>query len=114
MKRKTTLPPKPLRSPQVPVTVEMLNEMEGRLSHKIDFGLAAVRAEISGVKSEIFGLKSETSGIKSEIFGIKSEISGIKSELHRVALLVEEQNARNKFVLDGYAQLYELIERKLA
>ena len=70
----------------------MLNDMEGRLSHKIDSGLHRVQSEISGIKSEVFG---------------------VKSELHRVALLVEEQNARNKFVLDGYAQLYELIERKL-
>lgn len=99
MKRKTNLTPKPVRAPQVPVTVEMLNEMEGRLSHKIDSGLSRVHAEIYGVKSEVSG--------------IRSEVSGIKSELHRVALLVEEQNARNKFVLDGYAQLYELIERKL-
>jgi archaellum component FlaC len=100
MKRKSAIPPKPIRAPQVPVTVEMLDEMEGRLSHKMDSGLNKVYSEISGVKSELSG--------------VKSEISGIKSELHRVALLVEEQNARNKFVLDGYAQLYELIERKLA
>lgn len=99
MKRKTNLTSKPVRAPQVPVTVAMLDEMEGRLSHKIDSGLHRVQSEISGLKSEI-------SGIKSEVFGVKSE-------LHRVALLVEEQNARNKFVLDGYAQLYELIERKL-
>lgn len=36
----------------------------------------------------------------------------LKSELHRVALLVEEQNARNKFVMDGYAQVYELLIKK--
>jgi len=66
----------------------MLFEMEDRLSHKIE---------------------SEISGVRSEVHGLKSEISGVKSELHRVALLVEEQNARNKYVMDGYAQLYELL-----
>ena len=110
MKRKMPSPQKPIRAPQVPVTVEMMSEMEGRLADKIDSGLSCIRGEMSGMKSE---LKSEISGVKSEISGIKSEIFGVKSELHRVALLVEEQNARNKFVLDGYAQLYELIERKL-
>lgn len=113
MKRKDPLPTKPVRSAQVPVTVDMLNEMEDRLSHKIDSGIQGVRSEIQGVKSEVHGLKAEVHGLKSEVHEVKSEIHSLKSELHRVALLVEEQNARNKFVLDGYAQLYELIERKL-
>lgn len=99
MKSKTRHSSKPTRSAQIPVTVEMMNEMEGRLSHKIDSGLQRV--------------DSKMAELKSEIHGIKSEVFGVKSELHRVALMVEEQNARNKFVLDGYAQLYELIERKL-
>lgn len=120
MKRKTNLTPKPIRSSQVPVTVAMLNEMEGRLSHKIDAGLRRVQSEISGVKADVSSLKSDVSSLKSDVStlktdvsSLKSEFSGFKSELHRVALLVEEQNARNKYVLDGYAQLYELIERKL-
>lgn len=99
MKRKTTLPSKPVRATQVPVTSHMLNEMEERLNHKIDSGLHQVESKFHEVKSELHG--------------VKSELHQVKSELHRVALIVEEQNARNKFVLDGYAQLYELIERKL-
>ena len=41
-------------------------------------------------------------------------MSGVKSELHRVALLVEEQNARNKYVMDGYSQIYELLKERYA
>ena len=51
----------------------MLYEMEGRLNHRMDSGFE----------------------------GLRGEIHGVKSELHRVALLVEEQNARHKYVLDG-------------
>lgn len=103
----------------------MLNEMEGRLGQKIDSGLLALRAEMSEMKSElrsefrtelrseIGSVKSEIAHLKSDLAYMKSEFAGMKSEFHRVALLVEEQNARNKVVLDGYAQLYELIERKL-
>lgn len=36
----------------------------------------------------------------------------MKSEIHRIALLVEEQNAKNTYVLDGYAQIYDLIEQR--
>jgi hypothetical protein len=34
---------------------------------------------------------------------MKSDIHGIKSELHRIGVLVEEQNSRNQVVLDGIA-----------
>lgn len=119
---------KPIRAPLVPVTVEMLNECEARLTHKMEAGFQALRSEFSselrseigGVKSDVAGIKSklnivksDIAEIKSDLSGVKSELSGVKSELHRVALLVEEQNARNKYVLDGYAQLYELIESRL-
>ncbi len=77
----------------------MLYEMEDRLTHKMDSGFHKMRSEFSG----LFG------GMKSEITGMKSDISGMKSELHRVALLVEEQNARNRYVMDGYTQMYELL-----
>lgn len=94
----------------------MLNEMEERLCHRMDSvkhelkgDIGGVKSELHGIKSEIQGIKSEIHGIKSEIHGIKSDVHGVKSELHRVALLVEEQNARNKYVMDGYAQLYDLL-----
>lgn len=113
MKNKIRVPRKPVRSSQVPVTVEMLHESEARLMHKIESLRSELKAEINGVKSEMHGLKAEIHGLKSEMHGLKSEMHGNKSELHRIALLVEEQNARNKYVMDGYAQLYELIVRKL-
>ena len=123
---------RPIRSAQTPATVAMLYAMEDRLTDKMEAGLQGVKSEIHGlrsefhdmkseihaikseiheVKSEVQGLKSEIHGVKSEVHGLKSEIHGVKSELHRVALLVEEQNARNKYVMDGYAQLYEMVEK---
>jgi archaellum component FlaC len=138
MKRKTVNTPK--RSKEMPVTVIMMDEMEGRLSHKIEgvrdelksemhgirseihemkseiHGIKAdlhgVKSEIQAVKSEVQAVKSEVHALKSEIHGMKSEVHGLKSEFHRVALLVEEQNARNKFVMDGYTQIYELLTRE--
>jgi archaellum component FlaC len=98
---------KPIRFAQVPATAAMLYEMEGRLTH-------AMKAEIHGVKAEIQGVKSEMEGMKSEIHAVKSGMDGMKSEIHRVGLLVEEQNARNKFVMDGYAQIYELLTERVA
>lgn len=92
MKKKIT---RPIKSSQTPATAQMLDHMEERLCHRMDAGFNRLRSEIHEVKSEIHEMKSE--------------MHGMKSELHRVALLVEEQNARNKYVMDGYAQIYDLL-----
>ena len=131
MKRKNTVPVKPVRVAQVPVTVQMLNEMEGRLVYKFESRLhqsqgeaktefRGVRTEIAGIRSDITrmdtkfsGMEVKFSGMEANIEFIKSDVAEIKSELHRVALLVEEQKAQNRFVLDGYSQLYELIQSRL-
>lgn len=91
-----------------------ISAVHSELKSEISAVRSDLKSEISAVRSE---LKSEISALRSELISeiadLRVDFSGFKSELHRVALLVEEQNARNKFVLDGYAQLYELIERKL-
>jgi hypothetical protein len=88
MKKKTRAIRKPIRSQQVPATTAMLYEMEERLTSRMDAGFESLRSEF------------------------KSDFGQLKSELHRVALLVEEQNARNKYVMDGYAPLYELLANR--
>ena len=108
-KHKSSKSKRPVRSKQVPATTSMLYEMEERVNHRMDAGFERLRGEMN---SGFRDLKSEIHGVKSEIHEMKSEIHGIKSEMHRVALLVEEQNARNKYVMDGYAQLYELINSR--
>jgi archaellum component FlaC len=109
MKRKAKISVKPVRSSQTPTTSAMLYEMEERLNHRMDKGFHRLTTDIQDIKADIGGIKAEIGGIKADIGDIKVEMSGMKSELHRVALLVEEQNARNKYVMDGYAQLYELL-----
>jgi hypothetical protein len=40
-----------------------------------------------------------------------SKFDKVISEVHRIGLLVEEQNARNKFVLDGYTSLSDRLDK---
>lgn len=40
-----------------------------------------------------------------------SEIQKVRSDIHRVIALVEEQNNRNRAVLDGYQSLYDRQDR---
>ncbi len=91
--------------------------------HEIKSEVHEVKSEIHGVKAEIHEVKSEIHGVKAEIHEVRAEIHEVKAGLakldksvHRVALLVEEQNNRNKIVLDGLAQLFtrqDRIEKKL-
>ncbi len=43
--------------------------------------------------------------IESARFELKSDIHDLKADMHRIGLLVEEQNNRNKIVLDGLAHI---------
>lgn len=40
-----------------------------------------------------------------------SKFDRMMSEMHRIGLLVEEQNARNKFVLDGYTSIVDRLDK---
>ena len=68
-------------------------------------------SKIAGLDSKISGLDSKISGVNSEVGGIHSKLSALQADFHRVGVLVEEQNARNAIVLDGYASLFERQER---
>ena len=57
--------------------------------------LAEARTELL---ERVDGLRDE---LKAEIHEVKAEIHEVKAQVARIAFLVEEQNARNKVVLDG-------------
>ncbi|HPI40366.1 MAG TPA: hypothetical protein PLJ21_06150 [Pseudobdellovibrionaceae bacterium] len=42
---------------------------------------------------------------------MEARFNDLKSDMHRILILLEEQNTRNKFVLDGYTLLYERMDR---
>jgi hypothetical protein len=56
-------------------------------------------------------VKSEFHGVKSEIHSLKASLSKLEKLVHNSALLAEEQNNRNKIVLDGLSHLFERQER---
>lgn len=85
------------------------------LNAKIDGGRAETQLVRTDLKAEIQSVRAE---LKAEIEAVRIELGGkidelriemaqfkaeIKSDIHRLALLIEEQNARNVFVLDGLA-----------
>jgi hypothetical protein len=90
---------------ELPVTRTMLSEVRTELIERIEHSKSELRAEMQLVKGE---LREEIRQVKAEVHEIKvrmhaheAGLHGVKAELARLALLVEEQNARNKVVLDA-------------
>ena len=95
----------------------MLDESREELKHEI----TAVRLEVKALDSRVTALDSRVTALDSKVTALDSKVDALKLEMnarfesleskmdakietvlaavHRVGLLVEEQNARNKFVL---------------
>lgn len=67
--------------------------------------LFGVRDEL---KHDITSLQLKGESNFSKLLG---EMQQVLSEVRRVGVLVEEQNARNKFVLDGYTLLSDRLDQ---
>lgn len=82
----------PLRSKDIPVYQEILENTK------------------SEIKSEITSLRLEMNSrfleVDARFDKMDSKLEKIISAVYRTNALVEEQNARNKVVLDGYDQIY--------
>ena len=67
-----------------------------------------IKSEINSLEKR---LESKFNQVESKINQIDSKLELVLTVIHRVVILMEEQNSRNKFVLDGYASLYERQDR---
>ena len=88
----------------LPATQSMLTSLQKQIKANINSSEKRLESKISHVESKI-------NQVESKVNNIESKIELVLSEVHRMAVLMEEQNTRNKFVLDGYASLYERQDR---
>ena len=93
--KKKKVPPK--KSPDVPATQAMIYELREEMKNS----MSSLESKMEARFNKIDGRFNE----------VDSNIKKVVAELHRVALVVEEQNARNKYVLDGYTSLNDRVER---
>lgn len=89
----------PKKSKDIPVTQEMLYEVRDELIHRMD-------SRFSGMDSRFASMDSRFASMDAKFANIDEKFEKVLSEIHRIGLLVEEQNSRNKYVLDGYEQIY--------
>ena len=97
---------KPIKSKDVPVTEAMLylvrDELKSHIiSHESRFDSIDKRFESIDKRFDSFELR-----IESMFSKIDAKLDKMQAEIHRSNLIAEEQNSRNKFVMDGYTSVY--------
>ncbi len=108
----------PRKSPEVLVTSSMLNEARHELKAEItsfrlevDARFKQVDARFNQVDSRFKQVDARFDQMDASISQLSSNVEKVLAAVHRVGLLVEEQNARNKFVLDGYVSLSDRLDK---
>lgn len=95
--------------------------IEHRLKNEIVAAKTDLRTEMAQLKTELSGLKGEFVELKSDVVTIKNDIvilrtdmqkgfNDLSNQMTKMLAIVEEQNQRNKFALDGYAFVYESMQ----
>jgi len=125
VKKKSAARKRPVRSGNVPATKAMLDKLEGKLTHElaslrlefksrfkqVDAKFEQLDSRFTAIDARFEQLDSRFTAIDARFDKMESQFEAVLAAVHRVGLLVEEQNARNKFVLDGYASLNDRIEK---
>lgn len=117
---------RPKRSGQIPATAKMLQKTRAELKSdvttlrletragfkKVDARFDKMEERFSGIDARFDTMEARFSGIDARFNRVDARfdtleamISGLQASIHRMQVLVEEQNARNIYVLDGYASL---------
>lgn len=115
----------PIRADDVPVTRKMLDEIAESLRSEIrslsrntDAKFIQTNAKFVQIASQLESLKAETNAkfmqVDAQLRTLEkrfdSEIEKVFAITHRNSATVEEQNARNLYVLDAWASLHAIHE----
>lgn len=112
----------PRKSSDIPITIKMLKEARFELKHEINSLRYEMKAEFKGaragtakVQANLHQLQTNFDMLQANFDQLQANFengqSNLLSAVHRVGLLVEEQNAKNNYVLDGYASLSDRIDK---
>lgn len=101
----------PKKSSDILVTKEMLNEVRFELKHEITEVRIEMRAGFKGVDAKFKRVDASFLDLKSDIQMVQADIQKVLAAVHGVKVDVEEQKARNTFVLDGYANLHDRVTK---
>ncbi len=93
----------PRRAADAFVNQKMLYGVRDELKAHVDSKIYGLRAEFIEFRSDI---ESRLEKIDAKFEVVNSKLEDLTSAVHRMGLLAEEQNNRNKIVLDGLSHLF--------
>ena len=82
----------------------MLSLVRNELCLRMDSGF-------NGLQGEVHGLKAEIQDLKSDVHSLRSDFLRLEAGNSRMHLLLEEQNANNRIVLEGLQALWQRQDR---
>lgn len=97
----------PRRDSELYITKRLLDLTKTEIKSDIAALRMEMKAGFAKVDTKFQGMSAEITGVKAELAGVKADISEVKHAINKVIVLVEEQNERNKVVLDSYALVYD-------
>lgn len=72
---------KPVRSPDVPVTVVMMEHMEGRLTHRMDAGFKRVDSQFGRFKVEMDTIKADVKELQADVKVLQKDVKILKADV---------------------------------
>src|SRR5262249_40978193 len=95
-----------------PATRRMLSLVRDELVQRMDSGNSTLRGEIAELRGELRSNVAELRGSIEELRGeLRGNILELRADYSRMAILLEEQNANNRIVLEGLQALWQRQDR---
>lgn len=101
-----------LKADDQPATRRMLKLVRGELKEAIRLSVLELKDEFN---SKFIGLEARMSKVENKMSSLENKLdtsfSALSKQIYRTNLLVEEQNANNRIVLEGLQALWQRQER---
>ena len=97
----------PKFSKELYATKQQLDEVCDELKSDIASVNLSIRSLEQKMDARFTEVESRFTGIESRFTGIDARFEEAKAISHRMLALMEDMRAENRYVLDGYAQIYE-------
>lgn len=108
----------PIKSDDVPATQRHLELVRQELKSDITSfhlemraGFQAMDARFQSIDARFFDMDSRFTKIDGQFLAIDARFERLESILLSMKAMMEEQNSRNRYVLDGYNFLFDKAER---
>lgn len=88
---------------------DKMQQMQGQMEDKMQQMQSRLENQMEQMQSRIENqMQQMQSFLVKQILQVQSSVT---KDVHQMKLLYEEQNARNIFVLDGYASIHDRVEK---